>query len=284
MKRPKAVALPKVRRAYCDGPHGQVHYRIAAPQRPRKPPLVCLHQTPKSGMDYEPIMPLLAQDRVVLAPDTPGYGGSDPPSRPIGIPAFARFAALFIGTMRHAGFIGSEPVDVMGYHTGCITAAELATSQPTLVRKLVMVSLPAFDARERSEHLAQLDRFPTPRADASHVGDLWRVMETLHDSRVGLDWKHASLAEALRPGARLPWGFKAVYEYDFLATLDRLRNPVLLLCPGDDLWEPTQRHHDRIANLTMIEKPGAAHGFLLVDAQEVAEEIRQFLDQRPPRP
>ncbi|WP_232491489.1 alpha/beta fold hydrolase [Novosphingobium kaempferiae] len=273
------MAAPLVRRAYCNGPYGQVHYRIARPAEPAVlPPLLCLHQTPKSGIDYEPIMPLLAaQGRVVLAPDTPGYGGSDAPLAPIGIRDFGHVMAGFLETMRADGVIGEGPIDVMGYHTGSVTATELAVTRPRLIRRLVLVSLAAYEAEERARRLASIDRFPVPRPDASHVAQLWNLMETMHDARVDLGWKHASLAEHLRPGDRLPWGFRAVYEYDFIGALEKLRQPTLLLCPEDDLWEVTHREAHRIADLTLVELPGAAHGFLKVDAEALSARIDMFL-------
>lgn len=277
-----AVHAHSVRRAYCDGYYGQMHYRVARPDgHLRLPPLLCLHQTPKSGFDYEPVMPLLAaQGRVVLAPDTPGYGGSDAPSAPIGIPAFASVMADFLETMRADGVIGEGPVDVMGYHTGSVTATELAVTRPRLIRRLVLVSLAAYEAEERARRLTAIDRFPVPRPDATHVAELWNLMETMHDARIDLGWKHASLAEHLRPGDKLPWGFRAVYEYDFIDALERLRQPTLLLCPEDDLWHVTRREAARIADVHLVELPGAAHGFLKVDAEAIAARIDAFLKAR----
>ncbi|WP_159987307.1 alpha/beta fold hydrolase [Novosphingobium sp. 18052] len=276
------MSAPLMQRAYCDGPYGQIHYRVARPAGPAAlPPLLCLHQTPKSGFDYEPVMPLLAaQGRVVLAPDTPGYGGSDAPPAPIGIRDFGQVMAGFLETMRADGVIGEGPVDVMGYHTGSVTATELAVSRPRLIRRLVLVSLAAYEAEERIRRLASIDRFPVPRPDAGHVADLWKLMESMHDTRVDLDWKHASLAEHLRPGKRLPWGFRAVYEYDFIGALENLRQPTLLLCPQDDLWDVTHREAHRIPDARLVELHGAAHGFLKVDAEAIAARIDSFLKER----
>jgi pimeloyl-ACP methyl ester carboxylesterase len=278
------MTLPPVRRAYCDGPYGQIHYRVARPDRTAElPPLLCLHQTPKSGIDYEPIMPLLAAaraGRVVIAPDTPGYGGSDAPPAPIGIRDFADVMASFLETMRSDGVIGEGPVDVMGYHTGSVTATELAITRPRLIRRVVLVSLAAYDADERARRLAAIDRFPLPRPDAGHVAQLWALMESMHDTRIDLAWKHASLAEHLRPGDRLPWGFRAVYEYDFIAALQRMRQPTLVLCPQDDLWDVTHSTSHHIADVRLVELPGAAHGFLKLDAPQIAERIDAFLKGR----
>ena len=73
---------PRVIRQFCDGPFGQVHVRRAG-DTGNKPGLVCLHMSPKSGRSFADILPYLAGERRVLAPDNPGHGESDlPPAQP----------------------------------------------------------------------------------------------------------------------------------------------------------------------------------------------------------
>ena len=69
---------PRVIRQFCDGPFGQVHVRRAG-DTGNKPGLVCLHMSPKSGRSFADILPYLAGERRVLAPDNPGHGESDLP-------------------------------------------------------------------------------------------------------------------------------------------------------------------------------------------------------------
>ncbi len=119
-----------VRRAYADSRFGQLHYRIARPAQPSAaPPLLCLHQTPKSGWEYEPIMARLGEGRVVIAPDTPGYGDSDGPDAPTTIEAYAAVMAQLMDDLQASGAIGPGPFDVMGLHTGAVLATELLTGE-----------------------------------------------------------------------------------------------------------------------------------------------------------
>ena len=84
-----------MRRHYMDYEGGQLHYRQAEPLSgaPRGTPIVCLHQTPTSSLEFEPLMRELATDRLVIALDTPGYGGSDGPDGPQGIDFYASILA-----------------------------------------------------------------------------------------------------------------------------------------------------------------------------------------------
>jgi len=133
------VSAPAVRRAYAEGRYGQVHYRIARPVAPATRPLVCFHLSPVSGVVYERFLASMGQDRVCVAPDTPGYGQSDPPPGP---PSIADLAAALGGLIDS---LGLGEVDLMGYHTGSKIAVELALQRPAQVRHLVLIAAPVYD-------------------------------------------------------------------------------------------------------------------------------------------
>jgi pimeloyl-ACP methyl ester carboxylesterase len=277
-----SVTAATVRRGYIDNIHGQMHYRMTepmggAPSAGPNPPLLCLHQTPKSGWDYEPLMPDLGRDRVVLAPDTPGYGGSDGPPAPVLIGDYADAMIRFMDDMAATGAVPPGMFDVIGYHTGAATATDLANRWPDRVRRVILVGLAAYDAETRAQRLATIDRFPVPLPDASNVTAFWKLTETMNDARIDLGWKHASMIECLRPGDRLPWGFISIYKYDFLGNLAALRQDTLVLAPEDDLWVNTRKVAPIIPNGRCVELPGAAHGFFKVEAERVSGIIRGFL-------
>ena len=62
-----------IRARYIDTPGGQLHCREWLPAVARRRPLLCLHPAPFSGLFYTTALPLLGRERVVLAPDYPGY-------------------------------------------------------------------------------------------------------------------------------------------------------------------------------------------------------------------
>ena len=112
-----------MRRAYTDGLFGQIHYRIANAQTDTgKPPLICLHQSPKCGLEFETFMRVASRDRTVIAPDYPGYGMSDaaPSEDATTIPMYAT------ETWRVVDALGYQSVDLFGNHTGAKVAAEMA--------------------------------------------------------------------------------------------------------------------------------------------------------------
>jgi pimeloyl-ACP methyl ester carboxylesterase len=272
--------LPVIRRAYCDNIFGQMHYRIARPETaPLRPTLLCLHQTPRSGWEWEPIIPGLAVDRVVVAPDTPGYGMSDPPPAAATIEDFGAAALHLLDQLESAGAIPPGPVDVIGYHTGSVTATHLASNYPDRIRRVIAIGLAAYDAATRAGKLERIDVFPTPKAnDLSHVSKLWDLMETMVDPRASPQWRHRALAEALMTGERLPWGFMAVYRFDFQAAMSRVEQPVLVINLEDDLDRPTRENAHRYPNGRRVDLPGVAHGVMWLETDRIVSLVRDFLD------
>ena len=98
--------------------HGrQVHYRIAG----QGPALLLIHQSPQNSRMWLGMMQRYADRYTVIAPDTPGFGYSDPlPGNPMTI---AEFGAA---TMEFVEAIGLQRCAVFGMHTGGLIAAWLA--------------------------------------------------------------------------------------------------------------------------------------------------------------
>lgn len=266
-----------IRRHYADGRWGQIHLRIAKGCSVDAPPLLMLHPTPKSGWIWEPLMPVLASGRAIIAPDTPGYGASDAPPAPASITELAAEMLDLMTTLARDGLIPSGPFDVVGYHTGSVIAVAMALTAPDRVRRIAPVSLPLYDAEERAARMARIAAGPALADDGSHLLAMWRHMQTLFDPRIDTDWKQESLTENLRSGPRAYWGYAAVYGYDLAAALPRLTQPVLLIAPEDDLWEPTQKAAPRIPHVTLTPLPGAGHGLFVLERDAIAAIIDAFL-------
>jgi pimeloyl-ACP methyl ester carboxylesterase len=262
-----------VLRAFARSPWGQLHYRIARPAAsPAGIPLLCLHMSPSSGRVFAPLLGELGRDRVAVAPDTPGFGESDPPPAPIEI---ADFAAANFGLLDELGLAG--PVDVLGYHTGSLTAAEMARQRPARVRRLVLVSAPVFTARELAEFRAAYAERP-PAEDGSHLVEHWRAIRRWADAGQSLDLAMVHFAEHLRGGPTAWWGHRAAFNYELGPVLGELPQPILVLNPEDDLHTHTLRAAPLLRHGRIHELPGWSHGFIELRAAAVAALLRQFLD------
>lgn len=271
-------AMPNVRRGYVDIEGGQVHIRTAGTTRGTRPPLLCLHMSPASGIVYERFAAQMGTTRLVIAPDTPGFGASDATDREPEIRDYARVMANLVESLEVP-----VPVDVMGYHTGSMIAVELAAERPDLVRRVVAVSLPIFDQEEVSvfRELYRAD----PLFD--QTGELllrrWRWFRDFfgvqpHGPNSIVDAGRIFIAR-LSGGERHWWGHQAAFRYELARRLVAVAAPIMVLNPDDDLTVQTLRAAAYLRTGRVIEAPQWTHGYLDRHPQEAAVLVGALLDE-----
>ena len=76
------------------------------------PVIFLLHQSPKSADEYKPLMEMWSNDFLMIAPDTPGFGASDPlESQKVTIEEIAE------ATIELADALGIDRFGLYGFHT-----------------------------------------------------------------------------------------------------------------------------------------------------------------------
>ncbi len=152
-------------------------YEDEAPaDTPDGPPLVLLHSINAGASAYE-VRPLFARyrgRRAVLAPDLPGFGGSDRTDRAY-TPAL--YAAAITAVLDDAAR-GRGPVDVVALSLTSEFAAQVAVDRPDLVRSLVLLSPTGFRAPRDGRAPDPRDRDSRGRAPGA-VGGSARVYRAL---------------------------------------------------------------------------------------------------------
>lgn len=88
-----------------------VHYRKSG----SGPPLLMIHQSPRSSAEYEPLMRQWGEYFTCIAPDSPGFGQSDPLSNPA--PEIDDFADAIV---EFADAVGLKSIAGYGFHSGGI--------------------------------------------------------------------------------------------------------------------------------------------------------------------
>jgi pimeloyl-ACP methyl ester carboxylesterase len=109
--------------------------RAGPARRRRTTPVLLLHGVPQTAVAFRHLIPELAHDREVLAPDLKGLGSSEC-AGPYDVATLVReLAALVLCEV-------DGPVDVVGHDWGGSLALALAGARPDLVRRLVVVNAP----------------------------------------------------------------------------------------------------------------------------------------------
>ena len=216
---------PVITRRFVSVPDGEIHLAEAGDG----PPVLLLHQTPRSWEEYRDVLPLLAPRVRAIAMDTIGFGESTQPPWPPSIPGYARVVVDVLGTL------GLDRVALVGHHTGGVIALEVAAAAPERVDRLVLSSTPYADAdfrRRRAERPLTVDA-AEPSDDGSHLVALWRSRASFYPSDRP-ELLERCVLDGLRAGPSREAGHRAVHEYRMEERVPLVTAPVLLVGATED--------------------------------------------------
>lgn len=150
----------------------RVHYRRAG----SGPCLLLVHQSPRSSAEYEPLMQQWAQHFTCIAPDTPGFGQSDPLGcEPQGKARVADFSQALIELL---DALGIAKTAAYGFHSGGIILVNAAKRWPERFSALAIGGYPVWTPEEMA--LFDKSYLPPfqPSAYGEHLPWLWnRILE-----------------------------------------------------------------------------------------------------------
>ncbi len=247
-------------RRYLSSAFGQTHWLLRRPETPLRPALLCLHPIPYSGLFFKTFMTLL-DDRETLAPDYPGYGGSDGPDEVLSIEDFA----AAIGP-------GIEPFDdlhVLGFHTGCLVAVELALNHPSISR-LTLVDVPFFTAEQR-QTMAVTDHQLSP--ELSCLESLWSFSVSRNLPDLALNRAYELFIEQARAGERERWGFRAAFNYHCEQQFSQLKTPTTIIATESGLKAPTKAASEVITHASFKQRTDITALVFENHAKDIAAEL-----------
>ncbi len=271
-----------IRRAYTECRFGQMHFVEGRPKAGTtlKTPLILLHQNPSSSLEYRFLLKEMAQDRVVIALDTPGNGMSD---RPPEAQSIAGYAAAFADGLTALGFgeNGSGKVDVFGFHSGTYYVSELAVSRPDLIRRPVMSGIPFRPHDERQSRLESAINHPPLTEDGSTVlaqfKYMWDYIVVNRDPRMPLERAAEIFIDHLKPLQRSSWPYVGVWSYPAEERLPAITQPTLVIAPNDVTFANCIRAAKLIPHATLIEFEDLNASVFDVAADRYASALRDFL-------
>ena len=158
-----------IERRFIDIGARRVHYRTCG----SGPPVLLVHQSPRSSAEYARLMLEWAPHSTLIAPDTPGFGQSDP--LPLDQPEVEDFADAAVSVL---DALGIERAGAYGYHSGAITLVTAAKRHPHRFSALAANGYAVWNDADRAildeRYLPPL----VPSAYGEHLVWLWnRILE-----------------------------------------------------------------------------------------------------------
>ncbi len=233
---------------------------------------------PYSGEYFRTFMNEMAKDRVVLAPDFPGYGLSTPPPNPAPIKTHAK---VMIGWLEAIGFggRGGGRVDLLGYHTGDFLAVEMSLLRPDMVRYLVLVGIPYFTADVRQSRYDRMTTNHPITDDLSSLDGRWKFTVGTRASEVPLERALSLFISELHAGDASWWGFHSAFSYPAEERLPNVSHSTLVLVVAGGLENATRQAASLIEKAHLVEVDGVGRGAFELGVARLAKEVRVFCDQ-----
>ncbi len=188
----------------------QVHYRRAG----SGPLIVLLHQSPLSSRDVIPAMQRWSAHYTCIAPDTPGFGLSDP----LGVER-AEMADFAEAVIEFLDTIGVERCAFYGFHTGAMIAVAIAQHFPERVTAAAANGFVVLTEAQRADLVAHYLPPFAPAWDGSHLTWLWARMR---EQLIFFPWYAKSLADRSNADMASPEALQAGV-LDFLRAGDAYR-------------------------------------------------------------
>lgn len=152
-----------------DGSTRRVHYRRAG----SGPPLLLVHQSPRSSAEYVPLIGRWAEHFTVIAPDTPGFGDSEP--LPLARPECEDYADAVVALL---DALGLPQVGAYGFHSGAIILVTAAKRHPARFSCLACGGYAVWTEAEKADFGAAYTPDFLPMPFGEHLAWLWgRVQE-----------------------------------------------------------------------------------------------------------
>ena len=216
--------------------HGYMHVRTWGSGGT---PLLLLHMAPLSGAMFDRVAPMLATDRLVIAPDRIGYGFSDPYDEPPTVPEYA------LATLDALDAIGVETFDAYGLHSGACESIELATAHEARVRRVGLSGILGFPSTDEAREFVMTTvtrGLPPahPQEDGSHLQWRWarrmRWRSQVPDQDLASIQRHLVDELLCAPHTNM----KTIYAYPWVEQMAKIRQPLLIIVTHDYLLDPTR--------------------------------------------
>ncbi len=286
---------PPVSRHYTSFESRQVHYRAAG----SGPVLVLIHQSPCNSRELLPLIEFLARDFRVIAPDTPGYGQSDPLCPADSAPGLDEFVDALV---RLFDALGLESPAVYGSHSGAIIGVRLAARYPRRVGALVANGVLLNSEAERRELCTHYFEPFLPQWNGSHLAWLWSRIKDQHDyypwyrrsPQARIHWPagnremHSSAMDIMEAGDSYRSAYRAVLDYAISGDLARLAVPTQLLVARPDalsryvdLYPPLPARVESLVVEDFAAIPGAVRDFFSGHTGAISRAVSGAADAPP---
>lgn len=242
----------------------KMRYIVAGPTTNMQRTLLFLHGWRSDAGVWAQVMARL-DDGVtsMIAPDLPGFGGSEAPKRPEGIAGYREAVSALMDRLSLRGVV------VIGHSFGGSIAAMLGAVHPELVSRLVLVNSAGIRRATAQKRVKRgIARTVKPLFRPKFMQPLRRAVYTAMGAEDYVETPH------------LVEHYRRIVSEDISGYLEQISQPTLLVWGEDDEETPladAEVLRDGIAHADLVVLKGAGHFSFLDKPEEFIESIQTFL-------
>lgn len=242
----------------------RLRYVVGGPSADVDRTIVFLHGWRSDASVWAPVMQALDDGKTrLLAPDLPGFGQSEAPTRPEGVSGYREIVSILLDRLALHGVV------LIGHSFGGSIAAALAATRPELVSRLILVDSAGLREDTSDKRIK--------RRIAKAVKPLFRptFMQPIR-KKIYM----AMGAEDYVVTPELTEHFRRIVAEDISSYFDQIQQPTLLIWGEDDEDTPLADGEAMLSALTSAELvvlPKAGHFSFLDETEMFIEHVKDFL-------
>ncbi len=266
------MTAPYPRRAYTEGPFGQIHYQTMG----EGPAIVLLHQAPMTSFQFDNVYePLARRGFKAIGIDMPGFGMSDPTSF---VPRVEDFALCMVPVL---DALGIDKATVLGHHTGALVANEIAIRFPERVSALIMNGpMPITDA-EREDFMANgyvKEINMVAESGGDFLTRVFAARERLAAGSLPFERIGSFVIQAFMGRGKYFYGHHAAFQYRQDDALPKIAVPALILTnTGDIIYEHALRASAIRPDIPVVALDGGGVDIVDQQPEKWADAVADFL-------
>ena len=188
-------------------------------------------------------------------------------------------ATTMLDALEASDNLAGTHCDLLGFHSGCLLAVEMARLQPDRVRRLALIDVPYFMPEQ------QAARYPKSTAEPAYTGELdslsnaWEFSVTKRLDGMPLDRAFGNFVELLGAGKRANWGYHATLTYECVPRFRSVQHDTLVVATQYMLKDHTRRAAADIPGAIFVERKDVTRAVMEEGAGAIAGAVLAFLDR-----